>query len=244
VAAPSKPKTPFVIRHSNAERSEPVTAPAPVSAPVTDDDVPRRVAQEVGSVDIPESTVAPSAPVEASISIPESVPVEPPQSPSDESALRTEFERALSAAEHAGDDGSEMAIRLPETEPEERPTYPALCDTCGMEIRVPFQPDGSRPTFCKECFKNHQRTMARARDEKSQKASISRGPSKKPRFERQSATPYSRTTEARVYASADEPISLSRVSLVAPKKFKPLRERPNPDLGAVRDILKNRKPKR
>jgi CxxC-x17-CxxC domain-containing protein len=224
--APSKPKSAFVIRYPRETGEE----PKPV---VTEE-----------SADVPEPIVAAPVPIEAAVSVPESVPMETSESLQDESVLQTEFDRALSSAEQVGDDVSEKMIPLPEVEPEERPTYPALCDTCGMEIRVPFQPDGSRPTFCKECFKSHQRTMARAREEHSKPKTVVSGVRRNPGFERKQDVPYSRTAEARVYASADEPISLSRASLVAPKKFKPLHKRPDPDLGAVRDILKNRKPKK
>ncbi|MBP9751277.1 MAG: type IV secretion system DNA-binding domain-containing protein [Candidatus Moranbacteria bacterium] len=226
IVASSKPKSAFAIRYPRETEEEPKSAVAEDPA------------------DVPEPIVAAPVPAEVTVSVPESVPMETPEPLRDESALQTEFERALSVAEQVGDEVSEKTMSLPEVEPEERPTYPSLCDTCGMEIRVPFQPDGSRPTFCKECFKSHQRTMARAREDRSKPKTVASGVQRKSGFERKQDVPYSRTTEARVYASADEPISLSRASLVAPKKFKPLHKRPDPDLGAVRDILKNRKPKK
>lgn len=122
-------------------------------------------------------------------------------------------------------------------EAEERQTYPAICDTCGAEIRVPFEPDGKRPTFCKECFKIHQRSSARERDRGTDR-SKPRHPKKQRDESRKSHI--SRQVEARVYEPGEAPMSLSQASLVAPKKFTPLRKRPNPDLGAVRDILKSR----
>jgi CxxC-x17-CxxC domain-containing protein len=39
--------------------------------------------------------------------------------------------------------------------------YAAKCANCEIDIEVPFRPDGSRPTFCKECLKDYQRQQAR-----------------------------------------------------------------------------------
>ncbi len=42
-----------------------------------------------------------------------------------------------------------------------RPMYAAKCATCDVDIEVPFKPNGSRPTFCKECLKDYQRQQAK-----------------------------------------------------------------------------------
>ena len=224
VSKPLSTATPVFVAAKTEKRVEP--APAPVDAPVERGAEPRIEAPV--PVDIQEaSTPHP-----------------------DESVLQAEFERALSAAEqsegepvHESSQSNDEPAPLEVMEPEERPTYPALCDTCGMEIRVPFQPDGTRPTFCKECFKSHQRAMARGKEQpKADGSGVPHRSGKKPRFQGKSAFPKpARTSEVRVYSSEAAPMSLSQVSLVAPKKFKPLRERPNPDLGAVRGILRSRK---
>jgi len=31
--------------------------------------------------------------------------------------------------------------------------YEALCDICGLAVRLSFQPDGVRPVYCKNCLK-------------------------------------------------------------------------------------------
>lgn len=126
--------------------------------------------------------------------------------------------------------------------PEEAPSYPALCDTCGMEIRVPFKPDGNRPTFCKECFKTYQRTLARAR-ESQDRPPKEHEPAPRPAHRSVPPRASKRSTVSRVYEPSSAPISLSQAALVAPKKFKPLREHRSPDLGAVRDILDRAKHK-
>lgn len=34
----------------------------------------------------------------------------------------------------------------------ERQMYEVTCDNCGKPTRVPFQPRGDRPVYCRECF--------------------------------------------------------------------------------------------
>jgi CxxC-x17-CxxC domain-containing protein len=132
-------------------------------------------------------------------------------------------------------------------ESEEKVTYPAICDTCGTEIRVPFQPDGSRPTFCKECFKTYQRTVAKVNappsgDQRTAREFGQSAPPRAPETMRggQDTRTPRRSVEPRSYTSGDQPMSLSQSTLVAPKKFKALRKRPDVDLGAVRKILETK----
>lgn len=35
--------------------------------------------------------------------------------------------------------------------------FEAKCSSCGTDVRVPFQPDGTRPVYCKNCLKKVQR---------------------------------------------------------------------------------------
>jgi len=51
--------------------------------------------------------------------------------------------------------------KSPSSDAPERKIYPAKCATCEADIEVPFKPDGTRPTFCKECLKDYQRQQAR-----------------------------------------------------------------------------------
>lgn len=48
---------------------------------------------------------------------------------------------------------------------EDRVWYDAQCETCGLNIQLPFVPDGRRPTFCKECLKEYQRTTAKVKEQ-------------------------------------------------------------------------------
>src|SRR6476619_555417 len=35
-----------------------------------------------------------------------------------------------------------------------RQMYDAVCSACGVQTQVPFQPNGSKPVYCRECFQN------------------------------------------------------------------------------------------
>jgi CxxC-x17-CxxC domain-containing protein len=155
--------------------------------------------------------------------------------------LAEEFERALSAAEKSipPEDHREDATETPDAA-EERVMYPAICDTCGIEIRVPFEPDGKRPTFCKDCFKDHQRALANARDANAQRPDREktdrRQQSGRQHPDRRMAT--RRRTEAPAHVPTETPLTLSQSTLVLPKKFRPTKK--PPDLGAIRGILRSR----
>jgi CxxC-x17-CxxC domain-containing protein len=34
----------------------------------------------------------------------------------------------------------------------DRPMYDAICDSCGVATKVPFQPRGDKPVYCRDCF--------------------------------------------------------------------------------------------
>jgi len=137
-------------------------------------------------------------------------------------------------------------------------TFPALCDTCGIEIRVPFEPDGKRPVFCKECLKDHQRAKTRSREMRGDTDVSNRIPRPDPERPSPMTRPVShvvfgngeddsergRSVSPKSYVPRDAPISLSRATLVSPKAFVPRRERPTPDLGAVRNIVGTVRPGR
>ncbi|WP_082789105.1 zinc-ribbon domain containing protein [Desulfolucanica intricata] len=39
----------------------------------------------------------------------------------------------------------------------ERRMYEAVCAECGQATQLPFQPDGSRPVYCSDCFRQKRR---------------------------------------------------------------------------------------
>ncbi len=116
----------------------------------------------------------------------------------------------------------------------EKVLYPAVCATCGLDIEVPFAPDVSRPTFCKDCLRDYQRAVARERNQiapKAQPASARRETEQRPREERK------RTSELRAYTSSEQPMKLSQTQRIEPKKFKALRRKPDINVSAVRALI-------
>ena len=39
-----------------------------------------------------------------------------------------------------------------------REMFSATCSSCGREARVPFQPNGSKPVYCSDCFQTQRRS--------------------------------------------------------------------------------------
>lgn len=33
-----------------------------------------------------------------------------------------------------------------------RQMYPATCSSCGIQTEVPFQPSGTKPVYCRDCY--------------------------------------------------------------------------------------------
>jgi CxxC-x17-CxxC domain-containing protein len=148
---------------------------------------------------------------------------------------------------------------------DERPKFDAICDMCGEQIQIPFQPDGKRPTFCKDCLKeyqrmnakeklNQERKMQRQQEEKQEQSPIStqapkpvRTPVEAPRYGTQSmqatqaSKPVERKIEHKAYVSKDRPMSLSQMQHMAPKQFKPQRTRPQINLDEVRKMIDENK---
>ena len=56
----------------------------------------------------------------------------------------------------------------------EREMHKAVCSSCGKDCEVPFEPTGSKPVYCDECFRKSSGGPRRFQD---------RGP-RRPRFER------------------------------------------------------------
>lgn len=38
----------------------------------------------------------------------------------------------------------------------QRVMYPAVCDECGKQTEVPFQPTSGKPLYCSECFEKRR----------------------------------------------------------------------------------------
>ncbi len=42
-----------------------------------------------------------------------------------------------------------------------REMFEAVCATCGKQTQVPFQPRGTKPVYCSDCFRKVQQTSYR-----------------------------------------------------------------------------------
>ena len=40
---------------------------------------------------------------------------------------------------------------------EDREMHKVTCDECGKETEVPFKPDGTRPVYCRDCYRKRRR---------------------------------------------------------------------------------------
>ncbi len=146
-----------------------------------------------------------------------------------------------------------------------RPKFDAICDMCADHIQVPFQPDGSRPTFCKDCLKEYQRMAAKEKLAQEQKMQRQREdlqaqqpfesqqpiqqtaspiqqpmPQQRPINNVQPKPPYKPTeksVERKTYAPQGNPMSLSQMQYIAPKKFNSQRQKPIVNLSEVRDLI-------
>ena len=151
-----------------------------------------------------------------------------------------------------------------------RPKFEAICDMCGDHIQVPFQPDGSRPTFCKDCLKEYQRMAAKEKLAQEQKMQRQREdlqaqqpaefvqPTQQPTRPIQQTAPQQRpinnvqpqpqykpaekNIQQKTYAPQGSPMSLSQMQYIAPKKFNSQRQRPNVNLDEVRNLINKTKP--
>jgi len=127
---------------------------------------------------------------------------------------------------------------------EKKELYETLCDTCEQKIYVPFKPDPNRPAFCKECLKDYQRALAKARNPQAgnnQQQTMNNQPRsivvKKPEAVKLSA----REETRKVYVPQDKPMSLSQMSHIAPKKFRTVRQKPQVNLKDVRELINKTK---
>jgi CxxC-x17-CxxC domain-containing protein len=119
-------------------------------------------------------------------------------------------------------------------------TFETICATCEEKITVPFKPDPTRPAFCRECLKDHQRLMARKKVTAENQNNIVQPAPVKP-VSVQSEEKIVTTSQPVAYATQNKPMSLSQMSHIAPKKFKSQRPKPNVDLSSVRELLNQTK---
>ncbi|MFA5986145.1 MAG: CxxC-x17-CxxC domain-containing protein [Parcubacteria group bacterium] len=113
----------------------------------------------------------------------------------------------------------------------DKPIYDAVCATCDLAIQVPFKPDGNRPVFCKECFKDHQRVVAKVQ------GNAGESPQKKPYQKKPPVEKKEIVEEDIILSTGEKTMSLSRLQHVAPKKFQHSSKKPSVDLQSVRSLI-------
>jgi CxxC-x17-CxxC domain-containing protein len=52
-----------------------------------------------------------------------------------------------------------------EDKKDDRKLFETECSACGVEVKVPFKPDGKRPVFCSECLKEYRRQQSKLQNE-------------------------------------------------------------------------------
>lgn len=120
----------------------------------------------------------------------------------------------------------------------QKKSYEATCSTCEEKIIVPFKPDPSRPTFCKECLKDYQRSRARVQREKEEKEKFSHSSRDYQGREKTDADDAkNRQTSPKAFISSERPMSLSQISHIAPKRFKFQKKKPEVNLDEVRQLI-------
>ncbi len=114
---------------------------------------------------------------------------------------------------------------VPKTD-DTRMMYPAKCATCEADIQVPFKPDASRPTFCKDCLKDYQRQQARVQQTKSAREEK---PIRRPGVSSRSEADRPRQT-----------LTMSEATKMQPRNFRREnnREKKKVDLVGVRSLIK------
>jgi len=118
-----------------------------------------------------------------------------------------------------------------------RPQYPAQCDTCGLEITLPFQPDGKRPVFCKDCLADYRSRMMKAQTHSPETAQHVAQRNAARSQKKKAKTPQVQKVERKVFTPQERPMSLAQMTHMAPKDFK--RSFKKPHTGSVQTILKN-----
>lgn len=134
-------------------------------------------------------------------------------------AIRHSLKLADIAKNNQSDMTSKMVVKKNSLK---KKLYKTVCDTCGVEIEIPFKPDGERPIFCRDCLRDYQRALSRLKNEendmKEQRSKI-----KKKYLQNGEKKIFDKiNTEENVYVSKDKPLQLAQTKYIAPKKIKNL----------------------
>jgi len=129
----------------------------------------------------------------------------------------------------------EEKVQPQATQKDTRKLFQAKCDTCEIDIQVPFEPDGSRPTFCKDCLKDYQRAIAKKQDQSKKLNEDDKDAPKNLRQRKRYSPKLEKTVEPMVHKT-DVPLKLSQFQHIAPKKFK--NKKTGINLNEVRGLIR------
>ncbi len=123
-----------------------------------------------------------------------------------------------------------------------RPLFDAKCDACDIDIRVPFQPDGTRPVFCKDCLAVHRSNMMKATRQSptdtKEKSGNNNGVRATTVGKKKKKEPVVEKVEYKAFTPKERPLSLSQITHIAPKKFKRASNK-QPHIHGIQAILNN-----
>lgn len=124
---------------------------------------------------------------------------------------------------------------------EEKIMHDAVCDNCEEKIQVPFKPDPGRPTFCRECLKDFQRSRARSQKEKEERPVYSKREESFQNNKQQSQKIEDDKFQPTSFSSQEKPMSLNQISHIAPKKFTSQRKKLQINSDEIRNLINKTK---
>ncbi len=117
-----------------------------------------------------------------------------------------------------------------------KPLFAAQCDACAVDIQLPFQPDGKRPVFCKNCLAVHRSAIMKAQAHSPQQVQ-NVAQRNRMRTTKKRGAPLVQKVERSVVTPHDRPMSLAQMTHIAPKKF--TRSFAKPHNKNIQKILNN-----
>jgi CxxC-x17-CxxC domain-containing protein len=116
--------------------------------------------------------------------------------------------------------------------------FEAVCSTCEEKITVPFRPDPSRKTFCKDCLRDYQRARAKAQLDQDSKSNYN---VRKNTEMNSSAYAEAGNSQSAGLLSNDKTIRLSQIANIEPKKFKAPNRHLNINTEEIRTLINKSK---
>jgi CxxC-x17-CxxC domain-containing protein len=172
-----------------------------------------------------------------------------PQRPTVSPGFVSAPQRSFAASPGSGQPAAPVfSAPQPQNQPDQtapqRTIYRTVCATCDTEIEVPFKPDGQRPTFCKEHLKDYQRAVSKVRNDDAPQRPMPEAPRAPRQFSPQSRMAPSerfdnKNVQMKTYVPGEKPLSLSQMGHIAPKKFKPAKQKAAPDLEELRKLIRD-----